>query len=63
LGTGKTIQAILVAVFLGFMLSSPISPVSSCRSALGTITAGGMMLVRGAGREGLVKGLYEKILK
>ena len=39
-GTGKIVQAILVAVFLGFMLSSPIFPVSSCRSPSTTMTAG-----------------------
>jgi hypothetical protein len=36
----KTVQAILVADFLVLMHSSPMSFVSSCRSALGTIIAG-----------------------
>ena len=44
-------QGILVAVFLVLMLSSPISSVSSCRLASGTITAWGIMLVGGAGGE------------
>jgi hypothetical protein len=39
-GTGKTVQAVLVAVFPVLMLSSPMSSVSSYRSASGTMTAG-----------------------
>ena len=39
-GTSKSVQTILVAVFLGFMLSSPTSPLSSCRSPSATMTAG-----------------------
>jgi hypothetical protein len=39
LRTGKTVQAILVAVFPVLMLSCSISPVSSCRTPSGTMPA------------------------
>jgi hypothetical protein len=39
-GRSESLESILVAVFPVLMLSSPIPPVSSCRSPLGTITAG-----------------------
>jgi hypothetical protein len=55
-GTGKSVQTILVAVFLGFMLSSPMSPVSSCRSASATMTAGECRSLEELGERGHMGG-------